>query len=475
MDNNITRQLEIKNVELYDTEEKLKRVEVFLSLDGKTSHTEQVGEANEAVILISVAKATIQGINALMPRALDTQIQYIKRVTNRLDLPASVNCLIRVRESGKDTLLNGQAPINTSLHAAAAAATLDALNSTIDRLLIRRDRLDKSGGYTVTEVLEAKSNLTNNSTNEQTPSPTKPLTTSENIITSQSDDTNTTDVLKTSRALTLLRQAEDNHKRGNYAQAATFCQEAIDLDSGKAEYYCQLAMSLAHIDTKEAEKAYLQAIELAPTNTNFHLELGLFFKEIGLVDKAGKYLQQALALDSDNVRAKRALNDTANLVNSFQVKAPTKELVPNNPISELKKRLTQPISRRMILISMLLMLSAYPLLFIGYYYYRVLTLDKTIPERRFNDPGMRAVKIVQDYPSATKGLTVKELVDTYIKEQQIVNYNWWMTMDKKTGKPTVIFSYPKDKKLIYAIWLVDLKKGICEPQTPLAKKFSPPQ
>ena len=83
---------------------------------------------------------------------------------------------------------------------------------------------------------------------------------------------------------------------------------AIDADPDNPEYRVAFARSLSKmpIYIRQAEDAYLKAIELSPNNADYYAELGLLYQQFSQIAQARKMLQRALELDPNNPIALRA-------------------------------------------------------------------------------------------------------------------------------------------------------------------------
>ena len=109
----------------------------------------------------------------------------------------------------------------------------------------------------------------------------------------------------------------------------------------------------------------------------------------------------------------------------------------------------------------------------GLYIYRRLTLNIKVPQQVLEQyPTVKALKIVQEFPSTTKGLSIYQRVDQFIKEQKLKNYHWWSAPDKTSGQYAVLFIFIKDKEEQTAVWLVDIEKRSFKADNKLALSFS---
>jgi Tfp pilus assembly protein PilF len=98
-------------------------------------------------------------------------------------------------------------------------------------------------------------------------------------------------------------------KAGNFSLAADFLAEAVRLKPDSAAYWNYLSLALSRLPqkAKEAEEAILKAINLDPSNSGYHTNLGLIHLKGGRKADARKKFQEALSLDPGNQRARQAL------------------------------------------------------------------------------------------------------------------------------------------------------------------------
>ncbi len=90
-----------------------------------------------------------------------------------------------------------------------------------------------------------------------------------------------------------------------YHEAVEELRTAVRLDPSKAEYHRALGRALAKNPRwrKQAEDAFVQALEINRFDADAYVELGELYREGGLETRARKMLEEALAVDPDNVRA----------------------------------------------------------------------------------------------------------------------------------------------------------------------------
>jgi curved DNA-binding protein CbpA len=99
-------------------------------------------------------------------------------------------------------------------------------------------------------------------------------------------------------------------QEGNFWGAEEAFSWAVRLDPGNADYLFHQARSLSRMPRRahDAEELYLAAIALAPSRTEFCLELGNFYAKSGLKAKARSSYMNALERDPNSEAAKTALN-----------------------------------------------------------------------------------------------------------------------------------------------------------------------
>ncbi len=98
-------------------------------------------------------------------------------------------------------------------------------------------------------------------------------------------------------ALTFARRAFDHAEAKHWYEALADMDQAIRLDSSKADYFHKRAAS--HYNLKQYEKAiadFTQAIELEPNNPSHYLNRGYAYQAMGEVEKAEADYEQAKKL-----------------------------------------------------------------------------------------------------------------------------------------------------------------------------------
>jgi tetratricopeptide (TPR) repeat protein len=96
----------------------------------------------------------------------------------------------------------------------------------------------------------------------------------------------------------------------NYWGAEESFQWAMRLEPGNVEYVFHLGLTLSRIPRRgrEAEEFLLKAVEMAPSNVAYYLELGNFYMKNGLKAKALTVFQNALQYDPTSDKIKASIN-----------------------------------------------------------------------------------------------------------------------------------------------------------------------
>jgi hypothetical protein len=123
----------------------LSRVQVCLTLGGRAEEAEHIGENSDEAVFVSIAQATIDALNRLLPCPLDLRIEYVKQIKARPSAPFTMLSLVRAGRAGKEMLLSGSCPVVRSAHEAAARSILDALNRTIELILEQHELREQFG------------------------------------------------------------------------------------------------------------------------------------------------------------------------------------------------------------------------------------------------------------------------------------------------------------------------------------------
>jgi tetratricopeptide (TPR) repeat protein len=87
--------------------------------------------------------------------------------------------------------------------------------------------------------------------------------------------------------------------QGGYSRSLPYLREAVRLKPNVVRYRGTLARALSEVPVhrKEAEEHWLKAIELEPGNASHYAELGRLYKQVQLMTRARKLLDQALEID----------------------------------------------------------------------------------------------------------------------------------------------------------------------------------
>ncbi|MFY9227456.1 MAG: hypothetical protein WAQ98_32590 [Blastocatellia bacterium] len=486
----INNRIQLRQIEVQPINDKESRIELVLSLNEHSESVEKVGSSDKAIELMTIGLATLDCIKILLSRPLECHIDYIKQVPGKQN-HNTIETLLRLREKGKETYLNGNALIIESIHKATVESLLNALSSTLEKMVDlqqKRERTDNARQSAIANLstIITENNIAEKSSIKSTDSKKADDVNIESLPTSEEDPLN--DLIKISKAKELFDKAEALIRKTNYIVAKEILREAINLDKTRAEYHCQLGITLSNLkEIEEAEKSLLKATEIDPNLAICYTELGLFYKEVGRIDKSQIALEKAVELGSD-ARAKRALVAVKELIVTFDpakerfekekqdLKAITASLKlkdDQNNQSDIRKTLSRQIDRKTIAI---FIGSIVFLIFAGigslyFYNYWVMSTQNKVPEAELASPRYIALKIVKDFPSTTKGLSVGEQIDKYIKEQSITEYDW-ISAPNKDGQYIVAINFNKNGKYESAVWIVDLAKKVCKAESPLAKDFS---
>ncbi len=96
-----------------------------------------------------------------------------------------------------------------------------------------------------------------------------------------------------------------------YVEAIEMLMMAIKISSKDPEYWAQLARAYNHLPGYEndAEFGFQKAIECAPRDSNYVLELGDFYRNHHKIDRALETYQDALRVNPSSKRARQALEE----------------------------------------------------------------------------------------------------------------------------------------------------------------------
>ncbi len=488
MEKAVINKIELEKIEVHSIDELQSRIEVTLSLNNRSETIEKTSSNNEEAILTAIGLATLDIVNLLISRPLDCQINYIKQVEAKTNTPPSIHCLLRLRESGKESLLSGSAFINKSLYEATTRSILGTLSATLERLIElqqKREKINRSGSFPPVDLATVNA-ISKTENTEEINQKTNP---SVNLVTEETNKeiSDRIDVPEKmpgiNKAKELFEQGEALVRKGSYQQAASLLKEAVKLDSQNADYHCQLGLSLANISiTDEAEVALLKAVELAPNIALYKTELGLFYKECGKIEKAQKFLEEAISLDSADARAKRALANVKELSLTFSSLGESSnrpktgsfakvELASSVDDVSQKSFLKKTVTPKLLVKVISGILGFIIVIFLGIYTYNYLTIYfRKPPKEEELYPRNIAIKIVKDFPS-DKGGTIEDRINKYLQEQKIKDHTWISSPENKTKRFIVVLAFTKDGKSQKGVWTVDLEKKICNAENPLAKQF----
>ncbi|MFY9222388.1 MAG: DUF4388 domain-containing protein [Blastocatellia bacterium] len=97
------------------------------------------------------------------------------------------------------------------------------------------------------------------------------------------------------------------YQKRHFDKARQMLLEAVDADPDNAEYQVALARSMVKLPAyiRQAETAYLRAIELSPRNAEYCAELGLFYQKFSHTSQARAMFRRTLELDPNNPIALR--------------------------------------------------------------------------------------------------------------------------------------------------------------------------
>jgi len=111
------------------------------------------------------------------------------------------------------------------------------------------------------------------------------------------------------------RQGRTLYNQERYDEALKLLEEAVRLKKNKGVYFLVLAMAKSKVPPfhKKAEEAFQKAIKLEPSNPEFYVGLGTYYKEEGFFDKAKKQFKKALEIDPENKIALKELGLTEKL------------------------------------------------------------------------------------------------------------------------------------------------------------------
>src|SRR5262249_4957582 len=97
--------------------------------------------------------------------------------------------------------------------------------------------------------------------------------------------------------------------RKRHVEAATFLENAVQLDDSRPEYHLELGILLTRSGRRrdEAETHLKKAIALAPASAPAHLALAQLLHRQGRVDAARRAVEDALRWDPNSIEAAELL------------------------------------------------------------------------------------------------------------------------------------------------------------------------
>ena len=113
------------------------------------------------------------------------------------------------------------------------------------------------------------------------------------------------------KANLFYRKARVLYSHKKFLEAASFLDEAVRNDGGKAPYFLLLGLSQANVPTlrRMAEKNLQKVVEMEPWNAEPLVALGLLFLAEKLDKRAESFFRKALAIDPDHEVALNKLNE----------------------------------------------------------------------------------------------------------------------------------------------------------------------
>lgn len=111
------------------------------------------------------------------------------------------------------------------------------------------------------------------------------------------------------------RQAVSCQTRGEYDQAISLMNDAVTLAPDVARYHGDLASLLEKVPMRreQVEHHLIRATELEPGNIFYHLQLGSFYRTVGLFSRAEQQFILALKIDPIDRAAANALEEVVSL------------------------------------------------------------------------------------------------------------------------------------------------------------------
>jgi Tfp pilus assembly protein PilF len=104
--------------------------------------------------------------------------------------------------------------------------------------------------------------------------------------------------------------AQEKFAEGDYWKVAQLCKQALKNNPTEARYYHLMATAYAQHPRfgKDAEQCFCKALEMDPWNSDYHLDLAVFYFQHHLTKRALSECQKALQIAPQNEKAKRLLS-----------------------------------------------------------------------------------------------------------------------------------------------------------------------
>ena len=114
---------------------------------------------------------------------------------------------------------------------------------------------------------------------------------------------------RTGAAINQFNRGLKEYKAGNFWGAVEAFQWASRLDAGKSKYFYYQGLALTQMPRRshEAEEAFKKAIQMEPSNADYHAALGNLYLKSGLKSRALSVFKEALNWDPESVQAKEGI------------------------------------------------------------------------------------------------------------------------------------------------------------------------
>jgi DnaJ-class molecular chaperone len=110
-----------------------------------------------------------------------------------------------------------------------------------------------------------------------------------------------------------FKEGNTAFRKRSYAEAAELFGQAAYLDASVPDYHFNMGLALEKAKRlREAEKAFQQALKIAPYNANYLAELGHIYLQLDLKLRAKTTFEKAIKLDPFNERAAEGLQKFRN-------------------------------------------------------------------------------------------------------------------------------------------------------------------